>query len=165
MGFKDYISESLIITEAKVKVGGKEFSSKREAAIVMAKAGATFQKIIKAVDTTERMAKHFVSKYGNENRNGITPATKGQQALDKENADRKKEQSLKLTKHFNLKGANHIKLKGYTHNLQAIYHDGTGDFPKGYEIGDEYGNEIYTGPDKEKAIRRILKHKETKIKN
>lgn len=91
MGFKDYISESLIITEAKVKVGGKEFSSKREAAIAMAEAGKKVEFIMKAIGTTEAMAKHFVSKYGKKKTDGITPATKGQQALDKENANRKKE--------------------------------------------------------------------------
>lgn len=80
MGFKKYLSESLII-EAKVKVGGKEFPSKREAAIAMAEAGKNVEFIMKAIGTTETMAKHFVSKYGKKKTNVIAP--------DKESIDRK----------------------------------------------------------------------------
>lgn len=66
MSFKEYLVESLL-AEAKVKVGSKEFSSKREAAIAMAEAGKNAEFIMKAVGTTEAMARHFVSKYGKKN--------------------------------------------------------------------------------------------------
>lgn len=38
MGFKEYLNESLIV-EAKVKVGGKEYASKKDAGIALAKQG------------------------------------------------------------------------------------------------------------------------------
>ena len=66
MSFKEYLVESLL-AETKVKVGSKEFSSKREAAIAMAEAGKNAEFIMKAVGTTEAMARHFVSKYGKKN--------------------------------------------------------------------------------------------------
>ena len=61
MGFKEYLKESLIV-EAKVKVGGKEYASKKDAGMALAKQGKTAEQIEKIAGLSFAGAKWCIAQ-------------------------------------------------------------------------------------------------------